>query len=103
MTRSFDERGDAFDFNVALQDHLKRLTAPKTSFSASSSSSSASASAAPSQPKRDFSLKEGQTFSIAIPGGSSGKPRPKKEPSAAAGGGGMPFMLPPPPSGRKRD
>ncbi|CED83642.1 Uncharacterized conserved protein [Phaffia rhodozyma] len=88
----FEERGDAFDFNVALQDHLKHLSSAS---SPASSSSSTASSTAKTEPKRDFSLKEGQTFSISIPG-ASGKPRPKKP---EGGGGGGLFMLPPPPSG----
>jgi hypothetical protein len=66
----FQERTDAFDFNVALQDfvkyfytHLNILTkrhskAPKVPVE-------------PTGPKADYSLKQGQTFSINI-GGVSG-------------------------------
>jgi hypothetical protein len=125
---SFEERGDAFDFNgalphpfhssplnsylpflphtfpscrpVALQDHTKRLNAPTSS----SSSSTSSDPSKPPEPKKDYSLKPGQSFTISVPGGGSGKPKEKKaEPAGGLSGGGAgAFMLPPPPSGRKR-
>lgn len=61
----------------------------------------------PSGPKKDYTLKEGQTFSISIPG------REKKANTGASllgsGGGGSGFgsgggipLLPPPPSAPKR-
>ena len=96
--RSFEERGEAFDFNVALQDFLKHLSAP------SPSASSAAASAKPAEPKKDFSLKEGQTFSIAIPGGGTGgRPRPAKKEAPAGGGGVFALPPPPPPASRRRE
>ena len=64
---------------------------------------------APAGPKKDYTLKEGQTFSIAIPG--------RNKPSASAsnllggdtsssstgeGGGGAFPLLPPPPSANRR-
>ncbi|KAJ3198981.1 hypothetical protein HDU82_000819 [Entophlyctis luteolus] len=55
----FVERSDAFDFNVALQDHAKRLkNAGKTP----------NVQANASSPSIDFSLKDDQKFSIHIGG-----------------------------------
>ncbi|GAA6029964.1 hypothetical protein JCM8097_009191 [Rhodosporidiobolus ruineniae] len=91
----FPERTESFDFNVALQDWSKRQNPPK----ALSSSSDPSASSGPSPHlpaggSRDFSLKEGETFSIRL-GGASTK---KKAPAPSAGGGGLGgFKLAPPP------
>lgn len=85
---------------VALQDHTKRLNNPNASANAAASSDPSK----PAEPKKDYSLKPGQSFTISVPG-SSGRPKEKKaEPvgGLSAGGGLGGFMLPPPPSGRKR-
>ncbi|KAI9331629.1 adaptin ear-binding coat-associated protein 2-like protein [Obelidium mucronatum] len=80
----FQERSDAFDFNVALQDHIKRVkNIGKPVISPKSNA-----------PAIDFSLKEDQKFSINI-GGLNTK---KKESSASTGSSEFTF-LPPPPSG----
>jgi len=98
----FAERTDSFDFNVALQDYTKRhrtrLNPPEASDEPSPH--------IPAGPKKDYSLKEGQTFSIAIPGrnkpsnemsllGADSTGRPSRS------GAGVP-LLPPPPSATKR-
>ncbi|TPX72444.1 hypothetical protein CcCBS67573_g05881 [Chytriomyces confervae] len=79
----FTERSHAFDFNVALQDHAKRVNnlnqpPPKPS--------------AAKQPAMDFSLKEDQKFSINIGGIGS-----KKKDASTTGSSDFTF-LPPPPS-----
>jgi len=97
----FVERSDSFDFNVALQDYTKRY---KSSLNSGNSDES---SHIPTGPKKDYSLKEGQTFSIAIPGrnvvptggnllGSGGSSS-----NASLSGGSIP-LLPPPPSALKK-
>ncbi|RSH83957.1 hypothetical protein EHS25_005201 [Saitozyma podzolica] len=103
----FQERGEAFDFQVALQSVAKRSAAPAPGASSSSEPSK------PAAPPKDYSLKEGQTFKINLPG------REKKAGSASsassggsllgAGGGGgggaaggLFSLPPPPPPGRKR-
>ncbi|KAI0780619.1 adaptin ear-binding coat-associated protein 1 NECAP-1 [Trametes elegans] len=105
----FLERTDSFDFNVALQDYTKRWRAMKNPEAQADQPSPH----VPAGPKKDYTLKEGQTFSISIPGrakassplpsssgpnllgGSSGK-------SGASAGGGIPALLPPPPSAPRR-
>ncbi|TFK42459.1 hypothetical protein BDQ12DRAFT_676233 [Crucibulum laeve] len=98
----FAERTDSFDFNVALQDYTKRqrasLNPPDNVHEPSST--------LPSAPKKDYSLKEGQTFSIAIPGRIKGATTSNilgegNSSSASSTGGGIP-LLPPPPSTIKR-
>ncbi|PPQ93243.1 hypothetical protein CVT25_015241 [Psilocybe cyanescens] len=101
----FAERSDSFDFNVALQDYSKRKRA---ALNPPSDSNDGSSPHNPVGPKKDYSLKEGQTFSISIPG------RPKPNPgssllgnsassssSTTSGVASIP-LLPPPPSTNKR-
>nr|XP_057910633.1 adaptin ear-binding coat-associated protein 2 [Doryrhamphus excisus] len=80
----FADRGDSFDFNVALQDHFKWVKQEGELAKMEASQST--------EPKLDLSFKEGQTIKISIGNikkkdASSAKPRP------AAGG-----LLPPPPA-----
>ena len=91
-----DMMSHRFDFNVALQSHAKHLSNPNSSNEPNK----------PPPPSKDFSLKEGQTFSIKIPGREG---RKKSDESSSglmglgAGGatsGGIPFL--PPPPGKKR-
>jgi len=100
----FAERSDSFDFNVALQDYTKRFKAalnPEPSLDEPSPH-------VPAGPKKDYSLKEGQTFSIAIPGrnklstaGSLLGSGSSSSSGVSSGGGGIP-LLPPPPSAPKK-
>ncbi|KAJ3064274.1 hypothetical protein HDU98_012287 [Podochytrium sp. JEL0797] len=76
----FVERSDAFDFNVALQDHAKRVkNIGKPAIAVKSS-----------VPPMDFSLKEDQKFSINI-GGIA-----KKKDHAASSSSDFTFLPPPP-------
>ncbi|KAJ3008064.1 hypothetical protein NUW54_g3303 [Trametes sanguinea] len=107
----FLERTDSFDFNVALQDYTKRWRARMNPSEAPSDQPSPHI---PAGPKKDYTLKEGQTFSIAIPGRS--KPTSTSNltstpnllgedtgsSSFSSGGGGIPALLPPPPSAPRR-
>lgn len=77
----FQDRGDSFDFNVALQDHFKQVKTEKE----------LSENTAP-QPKLDLGFKEGQTFTIKL-GNKASKPRPKQTTPLGSG------FLPPPPRG----
>ncbi|XDV34131.1 hypothetical protein PO909_004329 [Leuciscus waleckii] len=81
----FGDRGDSFDFNVALQDHFKWV---KQEDELSKSSQSAD-----SGPKLDLGFKEGQTITLNI---GQGKKRDKPRPQSSGGFG----LLPPPPGGK---
>ncbi|KIM62004.1 hypothetical protein SCLCIDRAFT_1215340 [Scleroderma citrinum Foug A] len=98
----FAERTDSFDFNVALQDYTKRCNAALNPPSPTAETPSPHV---PLGPKKDYSLKEGQTFSISIPG--KGIKRDTNGNFSSTGsantgsGSGIP-LLPPPPSGRRK-
>ncbi|KAK5620639.1 Adaptin ear-binding coat-associated protein 1 [Crenichthys baileyi] len=81
----FGDRGDAFDFNVALQDHFKWVK--------QESEISKSNQLGDSGPKLDLGFKEGQTIRLNI---GQGKRRDKPRPQGSAGAG----LLPPPPGGK---
>ncbi|KAI8961606.1 DUF1681-domain-containing protein [Daldinia sp. FL1419] len=92
----FEERSEAFDFGVSLQEAQKSL----------GWSNAAGAQAARKQAvekkdgaeKRDLSLKEGETITINLPG-RFGRRKPEPPPQGAGGEGLSSFSLPPPPSG----
>ncbi|KAK2466826.1 hypothetical protein APHAL10511_001084 [Amanita phalloides] len=89
----FLERSESFDFNVALQDYTKRFRAKRSPVIQADQPT-----AQPSGPKKDYSLKEGQTFSIKLPGrGSTDKSLISNK---SASGSSVP-LLPPPPSVKK--
>ncbi|KDR81737.1 hypothetical protein GALMADRAFT_135142 [Galerina marginata CBS 339.88] len=97
----FAERTDSFDFNVALQDYTKRTRAALNSTSDSNEVSPH----IPAGPKKDYSLKEGQTFSISIPGRAKAATNDNllgsTSSSSTANASTIP-LLPPPPSAAKR-
>ncbi|KAI0317469.1 hypothetical protein OF83DRAFT_1243796 [Amylostereum chailletii] len=108
----FAERTDSFDFNVALQDYSKRW---KARLNPPSPTEEASPHV-PAGPKKDYSLKEGQTFSISIPGkGSKAESKSgvletdlfgfgsttTSTTTTGGGGGGGAFPLLPPPQARR--
>ncbi|PWN92020.1 adaptin ear-binding coat-associated protein 1 NECAP-1 [Acaromyces ingoldii] len=98
----FLDRSESFDFNVALQDWTKRTKAAKAGPAAEDVDSGPSPHI-PAGPKQDYSLKEGQTFSIKIPGsGGGGRKIRDTQPSSTFGAGGFGGgpLLPPPPSKR---
>lgn len=81
----FADRGDSFDFNVALQDHFKWVKQEGELAKLEASQTNA--------PKLDLSFKEGQTIKISIGNikkkdAGAGKPRPTVG------------LLPPPPGGK---
>ncbi|WWC67279.1 uncharacterized protein I206_101187 [Kwoniella pini CBS 10737] len=95
----FQERGEAFDFQVALQSITKRT-------SNTTSDTNLSEPSKPVAPPKDYSLKEGQTFKINIPGREK-KPTTSTSTSSSSsssggGGEGLFSLPPPPPPGRKR-
>ncbi|KPP62108.1 adaptin ear-binding coat-associated protein 2-like, partial [Scleropages formosus] len=82
----FADRGDSFDFNVALQDHFKWVRQESELAKQEATQSAA--------PKLDLGFKEGQTIKINI--GNIKKKEPQSPGSAKSrpvGGG----LLPPPP------
>ncbi|CAO3622265.1 unnamed protein product [Cunninghamella blakesleeana] len=85
----FQERSDAFDFNVALQDFTKQINAEKRS--------EQMAKEPDNTPKKDYSLKEGQTISINIGNvGKRSRPKPAENNNQFNSGGGIPLLAPPP-------
>ncbi|EMD95789.1 hypothetical protein COCC4DRAFT_183576 [Bipolaris maydis ATCC 48331] len=113
----FEERSEAFDFSIALQDARRVLGFESKSASALSSRSSSKTSApVAEEAKRDFSLKAGETISINL-GGLKGRRSRSHEsdksdegkksdqdalfsikPPPGSGPGGA--FLPPPPSAK---
>lgn len=106
----FPERSESFDFQVrtpsrgysstnshaqvALQSVAKRASNPDPGPS--------DEPAKPAAPPKDYSLKEGQTFSIKLPGREGKKTTTPTASSGGAGGGGLFALPPPPPPGRRR-
>ncbi|XP_008318075.1 adaptin ear-binding coat-associated protein 2 [Cynoglossus semilaevis] len=83
----FADRGDSFDFNVALQDHFKWVKQEGELAKMEASQITA--------PKLDLSFKEGQTIKIHI-GNIKKKDTAAAKPKPVVGG-----LLPPPPGGAK--
>ncbi|KAF8330073.1 uncharacterized protein EI90DRAFT_3061485 [Cantharellus anzutake] len=105
----FPERPEAFDFNVALQDYTKRQKALLNPVAPEEESPSPHI---PAGPKKDYSLKEGQTFSISIPGKASSPSSTSSSLLGGTGGSslsggtggskGLVPLLPPPPGSKKK-
>ncbi|XP_066493884.1 adaptin ear-binding coat-associated protein 2 [Tiliqua scincoides] len=86
----FVDRGDAFDFNVALQDHFKWVK---------QQSELAKQAQNPNQgSKLDLGFKEGQTIKLNIANMKKKEGVPGSRPRLAGSGG--PSFIPPPPSGK---
>ncbi|KAG7319344.1 hypothetical protein KOW79_017818 [Hemibagrus wyckioides] len=83
----FADRGDSFDFNVALQDHFKWVKQEGELAKQEANQSAA--------PKLDLGFKEGQTIKISL--GNIKKKDTAGVKSRPAGAGGL---LPPPPGGK---
>lgn len=85
----------AYTSQVALQSVAKRASNPDPGPN--------DEPAKPAAPPKDYSLKEGQTFSIKLPGREGKKTTPPTSSSGSSGSGGGLFALPPPPPpGRRR-
>ncbi|CZT41798.1 probable adaptin ear-binding coat-associated protein 1 [Rhynchosporium secalis] len=91
----FEERSEAFDFSVALQEVRKTLGIEDNG------KSGGKKPVKEEKPveKKDFSLKEGETITVSIGGRGIGRRNPKKEEEQESGFGGRGFSLPPPPGG----
>lgn len=114
----FEERPEAFDFSISLQEARKALGWDAASDQQRGGGSARqghnnnnkdTAATAPVQPAKDYSLKEGETITISLGGNSKfGRRRPQQQEATggdSAFGGGAPaaaslqsFALAPPPS-----
>ncbi|KAF3907520.1 hypothetical protein AA313_de0201576 [Arthrobotrys entomopaga] len=110
----FEERSDAFDFNVCLQEVRRHSnmedptagpgTAGRTSYGTGRTAAGQPEKVSPAAalinaPPKDYSLKEGETISITI--GNKGRRRPPaaSPPASSDSSNGFPLpFLPPPPS-----
>ena len=90
----FEERSEAFDFSVALQEVRKTLGIEDNGI-AGGKKVSREKEKVPE--KKDFSLKEGETITVNIGGRGTGRRSQAKTNESSQGLGG--FSLPPPPSG----
>ncbi|CAK7206353.1 hypothetical protein SEUCBS139899_009142 [Sporothrix eucalyptigena] len=91
----FEERPDAFDFGVALQEARKSIGGK------AAAAASGSHKAAPTQKedKKDYSLKEGETITINL-GSKFRRSDPSSTNYSGSSSGGLSgFSLPPPPGG----
>ncbi|XP_059880258.1 adaptin ear-binding coat-associated protein 1 isoform X2 [Delphinus delphis] len=82
----FSDRGDAFDFNVSLQDHFKWVK--------QESEISKESQEMDNRPKLDLGFKEGQTIKLSIGNITTKKGGASRPKTTAAGGLSL---LPPPP------
>jgi adaptin ear-binding coat-associated protein 1/2 len=92
----FEERSEAFDFGVSLQEAQKSLGFDTGAGSGLSGGLSGDGKSAKAEEKRDYSLKEGETITVSLPGSKYGRRARPQEPSSNASLSS--FSLPPPPS-----
>jgi hypothetical protein len=101
----FEERPEAFDFGVCLQDVRKVLDmdgqpVQKGVRKAVGASGKAPVPTPSSDIKRDYSLKEGETIKINIGGKMTRNRKSGGEGEDAGGHSSSPFAIPPPPGGK---
>ncbi|KAK3687493.1 hypothetical protein B0T22DRAFT_534885 [Podospora appendiculata] len=98
----FEERSDAFDFSIALQEAQKALGLIDGG-GAPAGSKGVPHSKPKEEVKRDYSLKDGETITVNLSGTKFGRrgARPAQQPQQQQSGGEMAslssFALPPPP------
>jgi len=99
----FEERSEAFDFGIALQDAAKILGFAKPQETGAGMRGGRPAPQKQVEEKKDYSLKEGEMITVNI-GGKSSKNASMARGNKSVGATAMPF-LPPPPSASdaKRD
>jgi adaptin ear-binding coat-associated protein 1/2 len=90
----FEERGEAFDFSVALQEVEKTLGLETKPVGGAGKKGERERER---EEKRDFSLKDGETITVNIGARSKGRRSVEKKDIGAGGGDGGAFSLPPPP------
>ena len=94
----FEERSEAFDFSVALQETRKALGWEGSAPVGGTASSGPAAKKEQAEEKRDYSLKEGETITVNL-GGKFGRRNRPQEPSPGTESANLSsFSLPPPPS-----
>ncbi|KAK1700018.1 hypothetical protein BDP55DRAFT_541104 [Colletotrichum godetiae] len=97
----FEERSEAFDFGVALQEAQKSLGLLDASHAKQAAENSKRAE---EEKNKDYSLKEGETITINFGGSKIGRRSRTESGSEIPGGGAgglQGFSLPPPPSAPK--
>ncbi|KAI1207095.1 DUF1681-domain-containing protein [Annulohypoxylon truncatum] len=95
----FEERSEAFDFGVSLQEAQKTLGwAAGGGVGGAAGKKPAAVERKDSAEKRDLSLKEGETITINLPG-RFGRRKPEPPPKSANDDALSSFSLPPPPPG----
>ncbi|KAH8686988.1 hypothetical protein BGZ61DRAFT_454008 [Ilyonectria robusta] len=91
----FEERSEAFDLSIALQEARKAL--------GWEGEQSKPAAAKEQEEKRDYSLKEGETITVSFGGSKFGRRKAQAGSSSSGSGSGaaslQSFALPPPPPG----
>lgn len=93
----FEERSDAFDFGVALQDAQKAMGLDGGA-AAAAAAAAAKSKKESAEEKRDLSLKEGETITVNL-GGKFGRKRPQQEQKPVDENASLSsFSLPPPPN-----
>lgn len=104
----FEERGEAFDFGVALQEAQKALGMlapggePGRQQQQQQQNQQQGGKAATAEDKRDYSLKEGETITVNLSGTKFGRNRVRPPPQQQSSAAGetvslSSFALPPPP------
>lgn len=86
MREGFRERSSAFEFQSAIQDHIRSVQRSKKADKEQElydKADEGDEAALAAIPHKDFSMKEGQTFSISLGGGTGAKTKKK---AAATGG-----------------
>jgi hypothetical protein len=94
----FEERSEAFDFGVTLQEVRRVNGLDNLSGMAGKKGGRAAASLEKNQEKKDFSLKEGETITVNIGGKGRRSRDENRQPTSTNASSSSPFSLPPPPS-----
>lgn len=97
----FEERSEAFDFSVAMQQAQKTLGWEAGANAGSSAKAAGSQAKQAPTVKRDWSLKEGETVHVGVPRIRRAKPEGSEtdaKPAVPEGSGAFAGLLPPPPS-----
>lgn len=97
----FEERSEAFDFGVGLQEAQKALGLDAGAGADGGAGLGKTAEKPKVEEKRDYSLKEGETITVNLGGSKIGRrPRPlsQQQDAGSSGASLSSFALPPPPS-----